>query len=527
MFAVGAFVLLIACANVGNLLLVRSLARRREMMVRLAMGARRSRLMRQLLTEGLIIALLSTAGALLLAYWCRNALVLLFPARAGVSMHLPGELDWRVLALTGCVCAVATILAALVPAINTRRIDVADVLKAESAGVVGGRGRAWLRSGLVILQVSLSFVLLVGAGLLMRSLIRIRTTSPGFFTHNVLNTAIDVVSAGYDEQRSANFRKTLLERVVSMPGVESASYARGMPLGYGAFSSTPIAVDGYQPRPGEQPTVEYNEVGAAYFATMGIPVISGREFTPADEQDNHLVAVVNETMARKYWRGRNPVGERLQVKGLWTQVVGIARDSKYYSMREQPMPFFYVPTSAHFGAGNNLIIRTPLRAEEMGSALFREVHVLDPNLALYEVITLQEEVDRSTSPQMVAVTLVSILCGLALLLAVIGLYGVMAYAVWQSSRELGLRMALGARATDLLRLVMSRGLALTATGLVVGVGAALGLTRLLGYLLYEVSPRDPLTFGSASAVMAVAACAACLIPAWRGTRTDPVRVLRE
>jgi len=299
------------------------------------------------------------------------------------------------------------------------------------------------------------------------------------------------------------------------------------PLSYGSFSSTPIAVDGYQPPPEELPTVEYNEVGPDYLVTMGIPLVSGREFTRADDEKAALVAVVNETMAARYWRGRNPIGERVQVKGRWMQVVGMAKDSKYQSVREAPKPFFYVPLRQNFARGAGLYIRTPLSPETMMTALAREVHALDGNLALFEVITLQEQLDRSTSPQMVAVTLVGVLGGLALLLAAIGLYGVMSYAVSQSTRELGLRMALGAGASNLLRLVLSRGLALTAGGVALGAAVALGLTRLLGNLLYKVSPRDPLAFGSAFAVMTIAALAACFLPAWRATRTDPARALRD
>src|SRR5437867_154643 len=527
MLAVVVFVLLIACANVGNLLLVRSFARRHEMTVRLAIGAGRGRLLKQLFTEGLILSAFGAAGGILVAYWCRHALVLLFPARRGVAMHLPGEIDWRVLALSAGVCLIATLLLGLVPAMQTGKIDLAGALKAESAGVVGGRGRAWIRSGLVVMQVSLSFVLLVGMGLLLQSLQKIRTTSPGFSTHGVLETVVPLVSAGYDAPRAQSFQDELLERVKALPGVESAAFGRMTPLSYGSFSSAPIAVDGYQAPPEEQPIVQYNEVGPDYFATMGIPLVSGREFTRADDEKAALVAVVNETMAAKYWRGKNPIGERVQVKGRWMQVVGVARDSKYQSVRETPKPFFYVPLRQNFSRGADLFIRTPLSPKTMATALAREVHTLDPGLALYEVITLQEQVDRSTSPQMVALTLVAVLGGLALLLATIGLYGVMSYAVSQSTRELGLRMALGADAPNLLRLVISRGLALTAGGVLLGASVALALTRLLGNLLYNVSPRDPLAFGSALAVMTIASLAACFLPAWRAMRTDPARALRD
>jgi macrolide transport system ATP-binding/permease protein len=527
MLAVVFFVLLIACANVGNLLLVRSFARRHEMTVRLAIGASRWRLLKQLLTEGVILSAFGAAGGLLVAYWCRHALVLLFPARAGVQMHLPGEMDWRVLAVSAGVCLIATLVVGLVPAMQSAKIDLAGALKADSAGVVGSHGRAWVRSGLVVMQVSLSFVLLVGAGLLLQSLQKVRNSSPGFSTHGVMSTAVDLVSAGYDAQRAKTFQDELLDRVKALPGVESAAFARATPLGYGSFSSSPIAADGYQPPPEEQPTVEYNEVGPAYFVTMGIPLVSGREFTRADDEKAALVAVVNETMAGRYWRGKDPIGERVQVKGQWLRVVGVAKDSKYQSVRETPRPFFYVPRRQSFSVGGGLYVRTPLSPETMATAVAREVHALDGNLAPYEMITLQEQVDRSTSPQMVAVTLVGVLGGLALVLAAIGLYGVMSYAVSQSARELGLRMALGADESNVWRLVMSRGLGLVAGGVLLGAAAALTLTRLLGSMLYKVSPRDPRAFGAAFAVMTIAALTACFLPAWRAARTDPARALRE
>jgi len=319
----------------------------------------------------------------------------------------------------------------------------------------------------------------------------------------------------------------LIERVRALPGVEAVAYARIVPLSYGSYSSTPIAVDGYEPQPNEQPTAEYNEVSPDYFATMGIPQISGREFTRADDENAPRVAVVNQTMVARYWRGQNPVGQRLQVRGNWVQVVGVVKDSKYYNMDETPRPFFYVPLRQYFDIGPDIHIRTTQPLQTVQTALIREVRALDPNLALYEMITLQEQVNRSTSQQLVAVTLVALFGGLALLLAGIGLYGVMSYIVSQSTRELGLRMALGAGTSNVMRLVLSRGLQLTTTGIVIGVALALLLTRLLGKLLYQVSPRDPLAFGLALVVITTASFAACFLPAWRATRVDPARVLRD
>src|SRR6266576_425754 len=526
MLAVVAFVLLIACANVGNLLLVRSLARRHEMSVRLAVGAGRARLWKQLLTEGFVLSLFGAAGGLLVAYWCRHALVLLFPARGGVQMHLPGEIDWRVLALSAGVCLATTLLMGLVPVLQTGKIDLAQSMKMESAGVVSGRERAWVRSGLVLVQVSLSFVLLVGAGLVMQSLLKVRTASPGFNNRGVQDTAIDLLSAGYTPARAQTFQDALLERVRALPGVESAAFAKMTPLSYVSSATAPIVVDGYQPPPEESPTVEYNEVGDNYFVTMGIPLVAGREFTRADDEKAALVAVVNENMDQRYWQGRSTLGQRLQLKGRWMQVVGIAKDSKYSSVREKPTPFFFVPLRQNSLRGSVLNIRTPLAPQTTATAIAREVHALDSNVAPYEVITMQEQLDRSTSAQMVAVTLVGILGALALVLAAIGLYGVMSYAVSQSTRGLGLRMALGAGASNLLRLVLSRGLSLTGAGVMLGAAAALLLTHLLGNLLYKVSPRDPVVFGCAFAVMALVSVAACLLPAWRAARTDPMRALR-
>ena len=524
--AVVCFVLLIACANVGNLLLVKAFGRRHEMTVRLAVGAGRGRLLKQLLTEGLMLSAIAAACGLLVANWCRNLLPLLFPSRGGVMMRLPGEIDWRVLVLSTGVCLISAVFFGLLPAVQSSKIDLVSGLKAESGGVVGGSRRAVLRGGLIVVQVSLSFILLVGAGLLLRSLGAIQNTSPGFTTHGVLTTWVDLTSAGYDTKRARIFQDALTDRLQSLGGVQSVAFARVTPFGYLGYSSAPIAVDGYVAAPDEDPTVDYNEVGPGYFATMGIPLVEGREFTRADNETAPLAAVVNEIMAAKYWRGRSPVGSRLQVKGRWMQVVGTAKLSKYRNLGEAQKPFFYVALRQNAN-GLNLNIRTSLGPKAVNSALVREIHALDPNLAPGEVITMQEQVDRTTAVQRVAVTMLGVFGGLALLLAAIGLYGVMSYTVSQRTRELGLRMALGAGTSNLLGLVLSHGLALTAGGVVLGAAAALSLTRLMGTLLYRVSPRDPLAFGLALVVMAIAALAACFLPAWRAARTDPVRALRQ
>jgi predicted permease len=368
--------------------------------------------------------------------------------------------------------------------------------------------------------------LLVGAGLLLKSLRAIQNTSPGFSTHNVLNSWVDLVAAGYDAQRIKDFDDALTDRLSALGGVESVAFSQLTPFTNRAASSAAIAVDGYETARDEVPEVDYNEVGPGYFATLGIPILSGREFTRADNETARPVAIVNQAMAAQYWPGRDPVGSRLQVRGRWLAVVGIAKMSKYRKLSEAPKPFFYVATRQNRN-GSAFYIRTSLSPEAMTRALVREVHALDANLAPGEVLSMQEIVDRTTAVQRAAVMMLGVFGGLAMLLAAIGLYGVMSYSVSQRTRELGLRMALGADASNVMRLVMSHGLALTVGGVVLGLAVALGTTRLMGNLLYQVSPRDPPAFASALVVMTIASLAACFLPAWRATRTDPVRALRD
>jgi predicted permease len=405
-------------------------------------------------------------------------------------------------------------------------------LKSDSGTSFGGRGKSRVRSGLVLFQVSLSFILLVGGSLLMQSLRRIRTAAPGFSADKVVVTGFDLVAAGYDATRARNFQDGLVDRVQALPSVESAALVRIPPFSFVSYFSAPITVDGYQSAPNERPTEEYSQVGPGYFATMGIPIVSGREFTRSDNDATFPAVVVNEQMVAKYWQGQDPVGSRIQVKGRWMQVIGVARNSKYATFAEETKPFFYVSLrqlGQNFAVRTNLIVRTSQSPGAMATALAHEVHTLDAGLGLSEVITMREYMNRSAlASQQIVVALLSIFGGIALLLAAIGLYGVMSYAVSQSTHEFGLRMALGASPSNLLRLVMSHGLALTVGGVALGAVAALALTRLIaGDLLYKVNPRDPLAFGLAFVVMTVASVAACFVPAWRATRIDPVRALRD
>jgi predicted permease len=343
----------------------------------------------------------------------------------------------------------------------------------------------------------------------------------------VLATAVDLFSAGYDATRAKNFQDALIERVQGIGGVESVALSRLTPFTYRNYSSGPIAVDGYVPPPDQQPTASYNQVSPDYFKTMGIPIAAGRAFARTDDETSQPVAIVDETMAAKYWPGADPIDKRLQVNGRWMRIVGVAKNAKYRNLLETPAPFFYVPLRQNFSTVAAILIRTAQSPASLAPGLAREIHALDPTVSPSEIITMREQVRRTTASQRIAVTMLSLFGGVALALAAIGLYGVMASTVSQSRRELAVRMALGAGSQDLLRLVLSRGLMLTACGIAVGAAAALSVTRLMGYLLYQVSPRDPVTFGSALVIIGLTGALACLLPAWRATRIDPLRVLRS
>ena len=524
--AVVFLVLLIACANVSNLLLARALLRRHEMTMRLALGAGRRRLIKQLFTESILLSLIAAAGGIAVAYWCRNALVLAFPSpMAGIFIDLSGQIDWRVLVVSAAICIGSTMLFALMPALQASHVDLSGALKAEGGGVAGGKGRSRLRSALVLIQVSLSFILLAGAGLLLQSSQRMKNASPGFST-DVIVSGADLFSAGYKLERAKSFHTQLLDRVREIPGVESATLARLMPFSYGVFSEARLEFDGYQPAPDEQTSLSYMEVGDDYFKTLGIPIVAGREFQRADDENALPIAIVNETMAAKYWPQKDPVGQRIKMKDRWLQIVGVAKNVNYDTKMEPPRSFFYVPVRQNFSVSNALLIRTRETPGTIRNALAREVHALDSTLAPTAPFRVEEQVARKGYTQQLAATLIAVFGAMALFLAAIGLYAVMSYSVSQTTRELGMRMALGAGARDILRLVLSRGLRLTIFGIAIGGIAALLLTRLMGDLLYKVSPRDPLAFGFALIILLAVALMACFVPARRAMRVDPVRALR-
>jgi putative ABC transport system permease protein len=522
-------VLLIACANVSSLLLVRSLSRQHEITIRLALGSRRGRVLRQLFTEGLILSVIASACGLVLAYLCRNLMAVFFPQSAVLATNLSGKIDWRVLAFSAGVCVVSTLIFALVPALQTSKLDIAGALKTESSTSFGNRAKSRIRSAMVLVQVALSFILVVGGALLVQSLQRLRSADPGFSPDNVVTTTFDLLGASYDAARAKRFRDDFVDRVKTIPGVESVSFVKARPFSYQGFSA-PITVDGYEPGPNERPSVGYNLVGPGYFENMRIPIVSGREFTRNDNANSFPAVIVNEQMVAQYWHGVDPVGKRIQVSDKWMQVVGVAKTSKYGSFAELPRPFLYECMDQFPVVNSFIMIRTAQPPGAMSSALAHEVHSMDAGLGMQEVLTLRESMNRTAlSTQKIVVALLFIFGAIALLLAAVGLYGVMSYAVSQSKRELGLRMAFGAGATNLFRIVMLHGLLLAVGGVVLGSIAAMFLTRLIamGTLLYQVNPRNPMTFMVAALVMIIISLAACFTPAWHAARTDPIRALRE
>ena len=522
-----AAVLLIACANVGNLLLLRSVSRRRELTIRLAVGAGRWRLFRQMLTEAVILSSIAGVCGFVAASWARGALVFLFPPRGTTPLRLPADLDARVLLVSVGIAFAATLLFGLIPAMLASNVDLVGGLKTDSAGAVGGPARARVRATFVFVQVAVSFVLIVGAGLVVESLYHMRAASPGFDADRVLVTYIDLAAADYDISRANVFKDRLIERIGALPGVEGAAFVGGSPFAYAGGGSAPVAVDGYRTQSGEAPTVDYTQIGPGYLRTLGIALAAGREFTRDDNETSDLVAIVNEPMAVRYWRGRDPVGSRMVVNGRALRVVGIVKFSKYRDLVEPAAPFFYVPLRQTSARGQTLMIRTALAPSVMATALAAEVRTLDASLTPDQVMTMREQINRMNQSTAMAVRLLTAFGAVALMLAAIGLYGVMSFNVTQNARELALRLALGADPSSLLRRVVGGGLLLTAGGMACGAVAAIGLTRLLGPLLFDVSPRDPATFALAFATLATASTAACLLPALRAARTDPVAALRD
>ena len=523
-------VLLIACANIANLLLARANRRRKEIAIRLALGAARRRLVRQLLTESILLALIGGTLGLLLAFWLVDTV-----SSTELPLPLPIDdnlaLDSRVLIFTMLLAVLTGVLFGLVPALQASRPDVVPILKNES--VPGGSPRrGWgtivnLRQALVVAQIALSLVSLIAAGLFVRSLRHAQRIDTGFERKGVLVMAFNLGREGYTPERGQIFYQQIAERVSGLPGVRGAAIAQNAPL-TGGFARS-VFPEGADTTTRDRILVQVNSVSPGYLDTVRIPRLRGRDLTNTDSTGAPLVVIVNETMAQRFWPGEDAVGKRFKFFGddEYTTVIGIARNAKYNGVAEDPIPFIYQPLRQNYSPAATLHVRADGDAASLAPAIRREVQQLDPTLSVFNIRTLEDQVAQSLAPLRVNVILITAFGTLALLLACIGLYGVASYAVTQRTREIGVRMALGASASSVLRLVLGHSAALVTAGLVCGLLLAFPLTWAVPPdLLTNVSARDPWTFGMTASLLAFVALVATYFPARRATKIDPLIALR-
>ena len=530
MMGVVGLVLLIACANVANLLLAGASARRREIAIRLALGASRWRIFRQLLTESLLLSLMGGGLGLLMTQWF-NALVPMANPEldfATVDFSYDLSLDRRVLGFTLLLSILTGVIFGFLPALQASKADLISALKGTAVSAGFGR-RFGLRNLLVVAQVALSLMLLVSAGLFVKSMKHAQELDPGFETKDILLASVDVGLHGYDEVKGRNFFKQIVERIKSLPGVEEVSMATPLPLdayNYGAR----VIVEGYVPLyENERISVGYSVVGHNYFQAMSTQIVEGRAFTEYDNEKAPRVVIINEAMARRYWPNQNPIGKRLQMgrpQSPYLEVVGIAKDGKYNLLGEPPTEYMFVPFLQNYDGKMTLIARSSGRPENLAAAIRQEVASFDSELPVYGIKSMPKFLDRILSGPKSIAGLVSIFGLVALLMAAVGLYGVMIFSVTQRTREIGIRMALGAQQRDVLRLVVYQGMQLAALGLAIGLAASLFLTRLLSSLLFSVSTTDPGTYAVVSLILAGVALVASFIPARRATKVDPMIALR-
>ncbi len=519
-------VLLIACANVANLLLARATARHREMAVRRALGASRGRVLRQLLTETALLASLGGAAGVVTGAWATRLVPAMVPQElVTLGLELPPfTVDWRVLTFTAVSSLATGLLLGLAPALHITRPHVTVSLRHRARG---GVPRSRLRGALVVVQVALSLVLLIGAGLFVRSLQMALATDPGFNSAGVLLADLDLSLQGYDEGRGRRLYAELLERVGSLPGVDAASVAAVVPVNP-AGSRANVAVDGYTPQPQEDMELNFNVVSAGYFRVLGMRVVQGRGFSDPGVDSPAGEVVVNETFARRYWPGQNPIDRGIKFGGrpaAW-RVVGVVQDGKYRSMREDGLPYLYVPMGLRYTPQVTLLARVGGNPLAMLPAVRAELLELDPALPVYAERSLEHQLASAVFGERLGAMLLGIFGIVALLLATVGVYGVVAYAAQQRTHEIGVRMALGADGPTVVRLLATSGARLVVLGSGIGLAVALLATRVLTGLLFGIEATDPISFVGATLLLGVAALLAAYLPARRATRVDPLTTLR-
>jgi len=521
--AVG-FVLLIACANVANLLLSRAASRRKEMAIRAALGASRMRLIRLSLAESLMLALAGGVVGLLVAVWGVDGLIAISPADTPRLDEI--RIDSRVLIFTLAVTLLTGLVFGLIPALQSSRVEMADSLKEGGRALGSIRNRA--RSFLVVGEVALSLLLLVGAGLMINSFVRLSSLNPGFNPDNVLTMMLNLPGSKYREpHQQAAFMQQVTSQMSEIPGIESAGIVNSLPFG-GGFGSRYLQIEGRPPQPpGQGLNANFNLSGPGYFRTLGIPLLRGRDFSDQDVQGKPEVAIINAEMARQFWPDEDPLGQRIRIgDNPWRTIIGVVGDTRQSKLDVEPRQEMFYPLLQSPSLFMTLTVRTSGEPESFVSAVRDRVRSMDADLPLYSIRTMNERLAESVAPQRLTLLLMAIFAVVAIMLAAIGIYGVISYNVAQRTHEIGIRMAIGAKTSDVLRLFVRQGMALAALGMAIGLGAALTLTRLMASLLYGVSVRDPMTFIVVTLLLAFVAFAACYIPALRATRVDPIVALR-
>jgi putative ABC transport system permease protein len=525
LFGAVGFVLLIACANVANLLLVRAAARQKEIALRTALGASRMRIIRQMLTESLLLSILGGGLGALLAVWGVQLLVTLsansLPATVNVTI------DTTVLTFTFVISVLTGLLFGLAPALRTAKVGLIDSLKDGARGTEGTlRNRT--RSLLVVFESAIAVVLLIGAGLLVRSLIALQSVDPGFDANNVLTVRIDITNKKYEGPgRLANFFEQLESRVSSLPGVQSVGLTTALPMS-GQLTDIPYTVEGRPPvSPDQALDADFRLVNTSYFSSLRIPLLRGRNFTEQEVREGKAVVIVSKQLVDTVFPNEDPMGKRLVsgMSGVAFEIIGVVGDIRHTSLGVQPFPTMYLPTR-DFADRRNLVIRTQNDPLSIVGAVRQEVHALDPDQPISEVKRMTDWVDASVAVPRYNTTLLAAFAALAMILAATGIYGVMSYTVAQRTHEIGVRMAMGARRLDVLKLVVRQGMLLTLVGVVLGLAGAFGLTRVMASLLFGVTAKDPLTFVAVSGLLIAVAFIACFVPALRATKVDPLVALR-
>jgi putative ABC transport system permease protein len=523
-------VLLIACANVANLLLARATGRHKEMAIRSALGASRLRVVRQLLTESMVLSIAGGSLGLLLALWGTSLLVSIIGSDVPRSAQI--GMDGRVLGFTLLLSLLTGVVFGLVPALHSSKTDLTESLKDGGRGSTEGSRRNAMRGALVIVEVAIAVVLLAGAGLLIQSLLRLQHVNPGFNPKNVLSFSLGLPEVKYTTQKQIDFFNELVSRIESLPGVQAASAVMPLPLSSDRIRIT-FETEGRSIPRGELPASDYRAVALNYFRTMGIPLLKGRDFDERDNRQSTPVIVVNEDFAQKYFPGDDPIGKHIKPgisngedKPIWREIVGIVGSVRHLSLSAEPTPEYYVPHTQLPFDSMTVVARTEGDPRTLISAVQREVRAVDSDLPVYNINPLEEYVAASVAQPRFNTLLLAIFAGIALVLTAVGLFGVMSYTVTQRTHEIGIRMALGAAQTDVLKMVVRQGMTLVGIGMVAGLAGAYFLTQLMTSMLFGIGATDPLTFVAISVVLAIVALGACFVPARRATRVDPMVALR-